>query len=90
MRRLRQFREMPQMFRNHGVGRKKKQTSLFLVRDIKAHSGILPLLQGAPSDREKAWAATKALAFGYGLAAGIRLVMGFVMVCLWLITVIFL
>jgi uncharacterized protein YqgC (DUF456 family) len=41
-------------------------------------------------DREKAWQATKALAFGYGLAAGIRLVMGFVMVCLWLITVIFL
>ena len=41
-------------------------------------------------DREKAWAATKALAFGYGLAAGIRLLMGFVMVCLWLITVIFL
>ena len=41
-------------------------------------------------DHEKAWAATKALAFGYGLAAGIRLVMGFVMVCLWLITVIFL
>ena len=39
---------------------------------------------------EKAWAATKALAFGYGLAAVIRLVMGFVMVCLWLITVIFL
>jgi len=41
-------------------------------------------------DREGAWAATKALAFGYGLAAGIRLLMGFVMVCLWLITVIFL
>jgi uncharacterized protein YqgC (DUF456 family) len=41
-------------------------------------------------DHEKAWQATKALAFGYGLAAGIRLVMGFVMVCLWLITVIFL
>ena len=41
-------------------------------------------------DREKAWQATKALAFGYGMAAGIRLLMGFVMVCLWLITVIFL
>ena len=41
-------------------------------------------------DREKAWQATKALAFGYGLAAGIRLLIGFVMVCLWLITVIFL
>jgi len=41
-------------------------------------------------DREKAWQATKALAFGYGLAAGIRLIMGFVMVCLWLITVLFL
>ena len=41
-------------------------------------------------DREKAWQATKALAFGYGIAAIIRLVMGFVMVCLWLITVIFL
>ncbi len=42
------------------------------------------------NDREKAWAATKALAFGYGLAAGIRLIMGFVMVCLWLVTVLFL
>ncbi len=42
------------------------------------------------NDREKAWAATKALAFGYGLAAIIRLVMGFLMVCLWLITVLFL
>ena len=41
-------------------------------------------------DREKAWQATKALAFGYGLAAGIRLVMGFVMICLWLITMLFL
>lgn len=41
-------------------------------------------------DHEKAWAATKALAFGYGLAAGIRLVMGFVMVCLWLVTAFFL
>ena len=41
-------------------------------------------------DREKAWQATKALAFGYGLAAGIRLIMGFVMVCLWLVTVIYL
>ena len=41
-------------------------------------------------DRDKAWQATKALAFGYGLAAGIRLIMGFVMVCLWLITVLFL
>ena len=41
-------------------------------------------------DHEKAWAATKALAFGYGLAAGIRLVMGLVMVCLWLVTVFFL
>jgi len=42
------------------------------------------------NDREKAWQATKALAFGYGLAAIIRLVMGFLMVCLWLITVLFL
>ena len=42
------------------------------------------------NDREKAWAATKALAFGYGLAAIIRLVIGFLMVCLWLITVLFL
>jgi uncharacterized protein YqgC (DUF456 family) len=41
-------------------------------------------------DREKAWQATKALAFGYGLAAIIRLIMGFVMVCLWLVTVLFL
>ena len=41
-------------------------------------------------DREKAWQATKALAFGYGLAAGIRLIMGFVMICLWLVTVLFL
>ncbi|HNZ15890.1 MAG: DUF456 domain-containing protein [Anaerolineaceae bacterium] len=42
------------------------------------------------NDREKAWQATKALAFGYGLAAFLRLVMGFVMVALWLVTVIFL
>ena len=42
------------------------------------------------NDREKAWQATKALAFGYGLAAVLRLVMGFVMVALWLVTVIFL
>jgi len=41
-------------------------------------------------DREKAWKATKALAFGYGAAAVIRLIMGFVMVCLWLVTVILL
>ncbi len=42
------------------------------------------------NDREKAWQATKAFAFGYGIAAAIRLVMGFVMVTLWLVTVIFL
>lgn len=42
------------------------------------------------NDREKAWQATKALAFGYGMAAGIRLFLGVLMVCFWLLTVIFL
>lgn len=54
--------------------------------------GLLYILEyrRLDQDREKAWHATKALAFGYGLAAVIRLIMGFVMVCLWLATVIFL
>ena len=41
-------------------------------------------------DRDKAWQATKALAFGYGQAAIIRLLLCAVMVGLWLVTVIFL
>ena len=62
------------------------------IGGIAVALGLLYILEyrRLNNDREKAWAATKALAFGYGLAAGIRLVMGFVMVCLWLITVIFL
>ena len=62
------------------------------IGGIAVALGLLYILEyrRLNNDREKAWAATKALAFGYGLAAGIRLVMGFVMVCLWLITVLFL
>ncbi|HOZ37962.1 MAG TPA: DUF456 domain-containing protein [Anaerolineaceae bacterium] len=62
------------------------------IGGIAVALGLLYILEyrRLNNDREKAWAATKALAFGYGLAAGIRLVMGFVMVCLWLVTVIFL
>lgn len=62
------------------------------IGGIAVALGLLYILEyrRLDQDREKAWAATKALAFGYGLAAGIRLVMGFVMVCLWLVTVIFL
>ena len=62
------------------------------IGGIAVALGLLYILEyrRLNNDREKAWAATKALAFGYGLAAGIRLVIGFVMVCLWLVTVIFL
>ena len=62
------------------------------IGGIAAALGVLYILEYGrlERDREKAWQATKALAFGYGLAAGIRLVMGFVMICLWLITVLFL
>lgn len=62
------------------------------IGGIAVALGLLYILEyrRLNQDREKAWQATKALAFGYGLAAGIRLVMGFVMICLWLITVLFL
>lgn len=62
------------------------------IGGIAVALGLLYILEyrRLNNDRQKAWAATKALAFGYGMAAGIRLLMGFVMVCLWLITVIFL
>lgn len=62
------------------------------IGGIAVALGLLYILEyrRLNNDRQKAWAATKALAFGYGLAAGIRLLMGFVMVCLWLITVLFL
>ena len=62
------------------------------IGGIAVALGLLYILEyrRLNNDRQKAWAATKALAFGYGMAAGIRLVMGFVMVCLWLITVLFL
>ncbi len=54
--------------------------------------GLLYLLEyrRLGQDREKAWEGTKALAFGYGLAAFIRLILGAVMVGVWLVTVIFL
>ena len=62
------------------------------IGGIAVALGLLYILEyrRLNQDREKAWQATKALAFGYGLAAGIRLVMGFVMICLWLITVLLL
>ncbi len=62
------------------------------IGGIAVALGLLYILEyrRLDQDRGKAWAATKALAFGYGLAAGIRLLIGLVMVCLWLITVIFL
>lgn len=62
------------------------------IGGIAVALGLLYILEyrRLNQDREKAWQATKALAFGYGLAAVIRLIMGFVMVCLWLITVVFL
>ena len=62
------------------------------IGGLAAALGVLYILEYGrlERDREKAWQATKALAFGYGIAAAIRLVMGFVMVTLWLVTVIFL
>ena len=41
-------------------------------------------------DKEKAWEATKALAFGYGTAAIIRFVICLLMIALWLLMVFFL
>lgn len=41
-------------------------------------------------DKNKAWDATKALAFGYGSAAIIRFVICLVMIALWIIMVLFL
>lgn len=42
------------------------------------------------NDAKKAWEATKALAFGYGIAAGIRLVLCAVMIALWVVVVVWL
>ncbi len=41
-------------------------------------------------DKDKAWEATKALAFGYGSAAIIRFVICLLMIGLWLLMVFFL